>query len=123
MATTKKPGEQAVATLLNKFAVELNRVTEGMREAGVDVGKLQNLGEEVASVNQGCNGICRSLEDLGKLSEVAVSRAANAAAIYNIRQFDELTKLGKLDVEAASCNQGCNGICGSEAEIQTMGEM
>lgn len=116
MSSSKK-GEQALAGMLKKLSVELNKVVES---SGLDVSSLDSLrgGEELASVNQSCNGICRSLEDLGKASEVEVTRAATAAAVYNIRQFKEIASLGILDTDASACNQGCNGICEGSSSLE-----
>ena len=91
--------------VLQRMSAELKRVAElAGKGQGVDLGGARASD----GINQGCNGICGGLSDLGRASEVEVSRAATAAAIYQVRLFKELGSSA-----AEGINQSCNGICGA----------
>jgi len=105
----QQTGEQVSAQILQRMSAELRRVADLAGKGGQAV----DLGAVKASegINQSCNGICGGLAELGRASEVEITRAATAAAVYHVRLYKEIASLGSA--AADSINQGCNGICGA----------
>ena len=98
--------EQTSSHLLQRVSSELKRLADSVGTApGIDLG----ANKAADGINQGCNGICGGLAELGRASEIEVSRAATAAAIYHVRLYKEIGSLGANAAEGI--NQSCNGIC------------